>query len=433
MSKIITNFAPKLCASMKLLLILLSVMTWTVESKSNVTGEGTWPYDIEVSYSNTYQKGQVRKDDEAVLTLSNLGGITIEQIEVWLKSNKSSGSGRIEVSSNGEQLTVKEGSFKDWFGAYDNSAFHGLNLLKNEKSGVQEIVVDLLGVENSLTVEKYVITYSMGAAYTVKLMNGASEYGELTEAEGQAGVVLPSLSDWEEWKFVGWSEKEFWEMSKVDWYAAGTVYHPKKNCTLWAVYQYGEQTETGYVTELKTGTYIYLNTGENSRQAISGVPPQNGKWTPAPADPANENQHYLITFNAACDSATIQHVKTGKFIGYNGTKLVEKESKWAVYHGGDKTGFYITVSGKNYILWPDIVESSVTYAGLMVATNISSTPTALQVAKTGTDEATFTCHPESGKGLENLTEEEKSSLKVVMHMGAYDLIIYNGQKFLMVK
>ena len=86
---------------MNFLLIILSVMTWTIKDKKTVTGEGTQPYGVVASYSCTNSKGTVRANDEAVLTLSQLGGVTIDKVEVYVKSNKTGGAGVFTVSLNG--------------------------------------------------------------------------------------------------------------------------------------------------------------------------------------------------------------------------------------------------------------------------------------------------------------------------------------------
>ena len=71
-----------------LLLVILSVMTWTVESKNTVrlTDGSTAPYDLEASYTNTYNKGQLRLGDEATLTLKNMGGVSVERVSLALMS-----------------------------------------------------------------------------------------------------------------------------------------------------------------------------------------------------------------------------------------------------------------------------------------------------------------------------------------------------------
>ena len=419
---------------MKLLLILLSVMTWTVESKDAVSGQGTWPYDIEVSYSNTYQKGQVRAGDEAVLTLSNLGGIMVQKVEVYVKSNKNAGAGTFQLSFQPLAYSHQmSGSFKEWFGVFDNENFHALSLLSEQQENVNILQIKLTGTENSLTINKYVITYSPGAPRTVTLMNGDTQYGELTEEQGMSGVVLPKLEDLEDWKFTGWSEKEFWTLDiATDVLDANSKYYPIDDCTLWAVYEYRTGEGSANMTDIQSGRYIYWNTYETSKRAISGTP-KDGKLTSSIADPADENQHYDVVFNATGDSATIQHVKTGTFIGYDGTKIAEKQSKWNVYHDGEKTAFYIHYGEKTYILWPDIsTEGGQIYAGLYKfnETTLPNTTTALQSAKITTGETSYTCHPESPKGLEGLTDERMSGVETIMHFGEYELIIHDGQKFL---
>ena len=94
---------------MNLLIILLSVMTWTVESKNSVAlaEGGTVPYDIEVSYANTYNKGQLRAGDVAALTLSNLGGITVERVSLAMHANAKGGAGAIVLVCNDAQLAQK--------------------------------------------------------------------------------------------------------------------------------------------------------------------------------------------------------------------------------------------------------------------------------------------------------------------------------------
>ena len=198
---------------------------------------------------------------------------------------------------------------------------------------------------------------------------------------------------------------------------------------LWAVYEYLPGEGSANMTDIQSGRYIYWNTFETSKRAMSGTP-KNGKLQSVPADPVDEQQQYDVVFNANGDSATIQHVLTGIYIGYNGTKVVEGKSSWQVYHDGAKTAFYVTIASKDYILWPDVWTESEEYAGLLGPTNVNTTTTALMSAKTATGDTSFTCHPESGKGLDGLTDERMSGIETIMHMGNYDFIIKNGQKFL---
>ena len=417
---------------MRLLLILLGVMTWTVESKNLVSGDGTWPYDIEVSYSNSYQKGQVRATDVAELTLGNLGGLTVEKIEVYVRSIQNSGAGRFDVAVNGNVVASKEGTFKDWFGAYDNTNFHPLPLTEQPINCVNSLQITLTGTENSLYIEKYVIYWAPTEPRTVTLMRGTNVYDTMTEEHGMSGVELPKLDDEDAWKFAGWCKWEFWSASSdITMYAGGKTFYPDEDCSLWAVYKYDNSPEMVYQTELKSGTYVYVNTQTN---AVMTGTPENGKLGSAPCTIADANQHYRVEFNEKGDSAIIQHVKTGLYIGYSGTKLVNKSSKWCVFHKDDMMAFYMHNNGKTYILWPDMLDG---YAGLMQAPDvIDQTPTALipiSVA-TGLQETAYTCHPESPQGFETVSSERKDGNgELIIPFGIYEIRIQNGKKSLRLK
>ena len=186
-----------------------------------------------------------------------------------------------------------------------------------------------------------------------------------------------------------------------------------------------------YQTELKSGTYVYVNTQTN---AVMTGTPENGKLGSAPCTIADANQHYRVEFNEKGDSAIIQHVKTGLYIGYSGTKLVNKSSKWCVFHKDDMMAFYMHNNGKTYILWPDMLDG---YAGLMQAPDvIDQTPTALipiSVA-TGLQETAYTCHPESPQGFETVSSERKDGNgELIIPFGIYEIRIQNGKKSLRLK
>ena len=412
---------------MRFLLIILAVMTWTVESKNSVSGDGTWPYDIEVSYSNTYTKGNVRKGDVATLTISHLENIDVERVEVYVNSNQSSGAGVFTLTIDGDVAATKSGTFKDWTGAYDNTAFHSITLLSEMWPGVDELEISLTGTENSLHIEKYVITYSAPAPRTVTLMHGADEYTVLEETYAGAGVTLPELPDENNWHFIGWSETEFYETVSPPYvYPADQLYYPHSDGTLWAAYAYQQTHIDTCVRVLQTGKYVYFNS-ENGL-SVAGVP-SGGRMACTVADPQDTDQQYRVEFNAACDSATIQHIATGTYIGYSGTQLSARKSAWSVFHAEDKTAFYCTVNNKTYIFWPSLLDGSGYYAGLLQTDNIPSTPTALIGCEAVRDVA-YTCHPEYDLPVETVPAD--SEKETIIPFGVYELHIRNGQKTLKV-
>lgn len=414
---------------MNALLFILSVMTFTVQSKSSVSMDGIWP-SIQVEYSNTGTKGNVGENDVACLMLSELGGITVNQVDVYVNSNKTSGAGNFEVRANGSTIGTKTGNFKDWTGAYDNQNYHAISLLQSEVSNVHELTIQLIGSVSSLHIEKFVITYGNAPAKTVTLMNGNTVLNTLTEETGGQGVLLPTVPDIESWKFIGWSDIEFDERSSLPaFYQAYSKYYPSENCTLWAIYMYVEETEIVYVTDLSSGDYVYAN--RSSQLAMAGVP-ADGIIDRAAVNISDDEQIYSITFVGA-DTAYITHKKSGTPIGYTaGAKMTVAASLWLVYHDGDQTLFYAVINSKNYVLWLNVLDSGnegTTYAGLLQA-NPGQSPMGLIAAQQGANEPIFTCHPERGM---DIVAPNAEMPEYIMHFGIYELRIKNGQKQLRIQ
>lgn len=413
---------------MNLLLTLLTVMTFTVETKNTVSMDGQWPYDIEVAYNCSYQKGQVRAGDVATLTLGELGGMVIEQIEVYVKSNKSAGEGTFEVQANGETVSTKSGSLKTWVGKYDNVNYHAISLLTSSVQNVQTLTVQLTGTTSSLYIEKFVITYGAAPSHTVTLMNGAEEYSTIKEEAGGQGILLPTLPSLEHWQFVGWTktkyEQDVAELSSL--YPSGTKFYPGEDMTLWAVYEYQAEPHV-YETELVSGEYLYINTYD--QKAMTGVP-ENGKMGVLFADIEDTNQWYTVTFNTTGDSATIDYTATNIHIGFSGTKLAERQSKWAVFHEGEKTAFYTPINGKTYMLFPGKEDGDGEYTGLIQVNDVTQTPTALRSTTPVTVETRYSCFP--GR-LEPIENTEAETHEIMVPFGIYELHIQNGHKRLKIR
>lgn len=411
---------------MNFLLIILSVMTWTIKDKHSVTGDGTQPYGVVTSYSCTNSKGTVRANDEAVLTLSQLGGVTIDKVEVYVKSNKTGGAGVFTVSLNGTKITTKSGSLKDWFGAFDNDAFHALTLLSTSCQAANQLEVSLQGTANTLYIEKYVITWSPAAPRTVTLMKGAESLTQLTETEGGAGVLLPDVEDLDTWTFIGWTNWEFWAIHfKPTLFPANSVYYPSKNTTLWAVYAYQHPTLQRIATELTSGEYLYVNRKANI--ALTGVPDENGRMTHAQADETDEEQFYTIEL-VTDSTAYITHTVTQIPIGYSDAlKIVPHASLWKIYHQDEESIFYTEIKGKKYVLWLNIedLQTREYYAGLQPANSVTPSPMVLMLPNPLPEEPVFTCHPE-GNGIHFVPAQQSEPF--VLRFGNYRLIIKDGKK-----
>ena len=408
------------------LTIILSILTLTVDSKNTVVATGDIPPSVQASYNCSFQKGTVRQGDEAVLELSYLAGMTISQVDVYIRSNQSGGAGTWSVIIDGQTVAMKNGSFDQWFGAYDNTLYHPLSLLPKTYQGVQEMTIRLQGSVNSLYIEKYVIAYTPAPAHSVTLMRGNEVYQTLTETTGGAGVFLPSMEDYNGWRFIGWSETEFRQTStRPALIAPNTQCFLLEDAVLWAAYEAMLPEDSIYVSKLTDGEYLYVNT--QSQMALSGVPDKNGQMVPGFMDRTALNQLYNFTFNAAKDTAYITHAATGAPIGYDyQCKLVTAASPWRVHHEGNETLLYATIANKNYVLWPDKRDGNGNNPQTVLLPADPQSSMLKLVFQASENEQVYTCHPESGMAFERIQETQKN--EYVLPFGCYDLIIRNGEK-----
>jgi hypothetical protein len=408
------------------------MMSCLVQTKNKVSMDGIWPYDIEVSYANTGQKGDVTAGQVATLSLAHLDGIDIEQITVYVKSNKSSGAGEFTVTADGQMIASKSGTFREWTGSWDNTTYHPIALLQSSQKSVTELEITLTGTANSLHIERYEIQWTQAMPHTVTFMRGNRVYTTRTEPEGNGGIFLPSVPDSAEWKFRGWSETEFWGTATLpELYPANAKCYPMEDCTLWAVFEYQTEEETGYATDLTDGEYRYVNSANN--KVLTGVP-EDGKMQNGYLNISDEGQVYSIDFSDD-GTATISHSLTGTPIGYSGTQMAVNNSPWKVYHEGEETIFYIESGAKKYVLWLNILAkegTGETYAGLLAVEALSS-PMRLMPVVEKEDEPYYTCHPEVPMGVEEVKDERTNELtgeRVLMHLGNYRLKIKNGKKII---
>ena len=416
---------------MKLLLLLMSVMTFTVQTMNSVQAEGSWPYDMDASYACTYQKGDVRAGDTATLHIFGLDGIIVEKIEVYLKSNKSSGAGILTIGVDGNEIERREGTYKDWFGAYNNETFQPIGW--SGSCIANTIDVQLIGTAKSLHIEKYEITWSQAPAqsYTVTLMDGFVPHDTLHGAQ----VTLPVLDDLDGWQFVGWTDRAF----RDEWILPGTaipagLYTPAKDETLWAVYQAIIPPESYLVSDLSDGVYCYANYAK--LKAMSGGV-VDGVVGVADWNLADETQLYEITFDEE-GKATIRllYVYGEEYIGFNGTKLANTPAKWNVYHEGTKTAFYTESAGKIYLLYPNYLkeignDEYILCTALIEVADLATTPTVLLYGSLATDPL-YTCYPNVPYNVETIPEETTKG-EYIIPFGIYEIRIQNGKKYLQLR
>ena len=96
--------------------ILALVMTFTAETKTSVSAGGDVPAGCVATYSNTDQKNRVKEGESATLLLTGLQGLTIRQIELSMRSNKSSGACEISVTADEQMISRLSGTYQELVG-----------------------------------------------------------------------------------------------------------------------------------------------------------------------------------------------------------------------------------------------------------------------------------------------------------------------------
>lgn len=143
-------------------------VTYTVASTSSVNVSGTAPTGSSATFSNTYStKEQMTGGNSQTLTLSNYNGYQITGLTLSMKSNKSSGEGKLRYSTDGgtswTYLVGSSGSgvaFSDaaWYGGWSQSYVNVTKSL-NAICGTSNIVIKIEATANSLFCQSYTVTY----------------------------------------------------------------------------------------------------------------------------------------------------------------------------------------------------------------------------------------------------------------------------------
>jgi len=411
---------------MNLMLILLSMMmTFTVSSKNAVSVSGASLNDMGVNYNCTYQKGDVRAGDTATLQLSGLENIHIDSVQLYLRSNKSSGAGEITMIADGDQLYQTKGRFIDWFNAYDNGNYHSIGWTGNHTLKEGELSIQLIGTENSLHIEKYVITYTQPQPQCYSLtLHESEETLNISESEIGSGVELPDCEDRGNWYFVGWSTSDVkeWTETPPNVHLPGERYYPTKDMDMWAVWTDVKPMKETRQTEPETGYYIL----ELGGYLLSGIVNNNAKLLLSEGAISSQNLYHL-SFSAANSTFEMRNYERDTYIGYkdSGTQLKNAQSTWHYRLLQDSTWLiYSQQIGEEY--YALFIKGGTPVAELMKST-LGTNPQGLWTLYPMPDpEQTqhWWSHPwPTAIESPNATERE-----MIIHFGIYELHIKNGIK-----
>lgn len=202
-----------------LLGFLLSILTASFSvSSSSVETEGTLPQYSSYTFSTTAttgRHGQLTSGNSCCLTLEGWDECRIQSIALYMRSNTNSGAGSLQTKVDGSFVwSIADSPFASeyWAGEYSTEWV----LLEKEINKLVDgpIEIKLKATENSLYIDRYIITYEpvQQRPYQVNFITGLDTIpSPLYQPSIGQEIVLPQWPDTAVWHFVGWTESEVWE------------------------------------------------------------------------------------------------------------------------------------------------------------------------------------------------------------------------------
>ncbi len=446
MCKIHFTFVDKL--TFKLILNMLTLIaliaTFTVETNKKVSTSGVLPENAATEYICTGRKGQMTAGQSATLTLTNWQNTEIQSVTLSMRSNKSAGAGTLQMTVDGQTVwSIQNSGFDQWSGSYTTDTTDITHLFNpSVKTTDGNISIRIDATVNSLYIARYDIVYKKAALrpYSVDLQTETGIYTRLTENAAGSGVLLPSVSDEDGWKFIGWAENAIEKTTMLPQiYAPKTVYHPRKDISLWAVYSDDIQT-VGLLqrTDCQSGYYAIafpvLNAAYAGAITSSALPAEeinlnttDSLWYERGFDIAPEMIYY-IDF-AADSTAAITHLSSSQSIGCKNGKLSDTPTRWHYRVLSDQTVAFFLPDTENQMvsaLWIGI-DSDKNYCGKVVRLNGSTLAVQSLLYEAPVNEGIthYTSYPKRSdiRSATYLNQPEYT-----LQMGIYKLYIVNGKK-----
>ena len=451
-----------------LLGLLLSVLTatYTVTSTTEVEPSGVFPANSTYDYSRTAstgQKGQMTAGNGTTLRIDGWDDCVVEEVTLVMHSNKGNGKGVLSMTVGNEvvwKIEDKPFSHKQWAGSYSTDWVEVRQEINTTVPIGGVIQIQIAATENSLYIGEYRIRYTAPApvGYMVSFTTGMDAAPEaLTESSAGGGVVLPQWIDTAEWRFVGWSEvaleNNVTDLKDNEILHAASRYYPQRDTRLWAVYMNGEKTMKS-VADYVNGEYLMVMknattelAGKDVAAAMRGaVVTEEGQVVTKPVVVAKDDEAWVMdnsvwtedmvyVLEMGDDSTlTIQHISSGEWIGYEGSRLISRQSVWQYKVVDDGTlVVYYTIGKQAYALYMDnglhATDLTITaYAQPMKVERWTENALMLFPAQM----AEYTSWPlGKGNGIENMfVPQQVVEGEALVRVGNYMLYIKDGRKYL---
>ena len=140
-------------------------VTYIISGKNTLTTTGTAPTNSSATIAETYSTSkQMTSGNSQTLTLKGYNGYKITALTLSMKSNPSSGSGKLRYSTNGGTnytALIGNNNFNDtsWHGSWSSSYVDVTKSNLNIICGEKDIIFKIEATANSLYCQSYTITY----------------------------------------------------------------------------------------------------------------------------------------------------------------------------------------------------------------------------------------------------------------------------------
>ena len=424
--------------------LIALIATFTIETNKKVSTSGILPEDATVEYVCTGRKGQMTAGQSATLTLSGWQNTEIQSVTLSMRSNKSAGAGTLQMTVDGQTVwSIANSDFDQWSGTYTIDYMdipHTFNPVVKATDG--NITICITATANSLYIARYNIVWKKAALrpYSVDLQTETGLHSRLTETQTGAGIILPALPNEDGWKFLGWAESPVEKTTvRPQIYAPETVYHPRQDGTLYAVYSDDIQTpDLLQRTDCQSGYYAIafpvLNAVYAGAISASAIPAReitlattDSAWYERTFDIAPEMVYY-IDFSAD-STATITHLSSSQSIGYKSGKLSDTPTRWRYRVLPDETvAFFLPDAQGDMVssLWLD-VDADKNYCGKVVRLNGNTLVYQALLYEAPVNESP-TCYTSYPKRSDIHLTTGGNDIQQTLQMGIYKLYIVNGKK-----
>lgn len=260
---------------------------YTVATTTSVTPSGVYPGGSSATFENTYTTAQqMTEGSSQTLTLKSFGAVLITNITLSMRSNASSGAGKLRYSTDGGstwtyivggESSGEKFNTDSWHRSWSTSY---VNVSKNVAIVTEEgkdLIIKIEATASSIYCRSYSITYTTDK-FTVTYDRGSGTCGTPSQTQARTGEALtlpnavPPIDCGERgWEFAGWKKSS----AQASTTSAPTLltgtYIPVSNETLYAVYKVTDGVTTYNSNPNCTYDYYYDIMHGNEIEEIQGV------------------------------------------------------------------------------------------------------------------------------------------------------------------